>query len=84
MKIITQNNFEPLMDEKDPKAENLMNKLWKGKEATNCDGTIFGYSSLTNVVFKPYKKLNQGGKRSTFFDVASNSFEPNFRVDYMF
>lgn len=58
LKIITSNNFEQLMDEKDPKAENLMNKIWKGKEAANCDGNIFGYSSLSNVVFKSFSRLN--------------------------
>jgi hypothetical protein len=34
------------MDEDDPKAENLMNKIWKGKESANCDGSMKGYSSL--------------------------------------
>lgn len=46
------------MDEADVKAENLMNKIWKGKEAANCDGNIFGYSSLSNVVFKSFKRIN--------------------------
>lgn len=46
------------MDESDPKAENLMNKIWKGREATNCDGNIYGYSALTNIVFKTHKKVN--------------------------
>ena len=66
LKIICQNSFERLMDEKDPKAENLMSKIWKGKEATNCDGNIFGYSCLTNVVFKPFKQLfsEQGNRNS--------------------
>jgi len=33
-----------------------MNKLWKGKEATHCDGSIFGYSRLSNVVFNDFKR----------------------------
>ena len=58
LKIITTNNFGGLLDEKDPKAENLIDKIWKGKEAGSCDGNIFGYSSLSNVVFKSFSRLN--------------------------
>lgn len=65
LKIIAKNNFERLMDENDPKAENLMNKIWRGHEATNCDGNIFGYSSMSNVVFRPFKRLlNTGGRNN--------------------
>ena len=28
IKIITKNNFEPLMDEKDPKAERVIMMIW--------------------------------------------------------
>lgn len=45
------------MDEKDPKAENLMNKIWRGQEATNCDGNIFGYSRLSTAAFRSFKKI---------------------------
>eukprot|EP00347_Sterkiella_histriomuscorum_P019687 403340671 len=84
IKIIAKNNFERLMDENDPKAENLMNKIWKGSEATNCDGNIFGYSCLSNVVFRPFKKvLSSGNRENGPMQIASNSFEPNFKVDYM-
>lgn len=38
LKSIVQNSFEPLMDENDPKAENIMLSIWEGKEATRCDG----------------------------------------------
>lgn len=34
LKIITDNEFEPLMDDKDPKAENIMMSIYQGKEAT--------------------------------------------------
>lgn len=33
LKTITINNFEDLMDEMDPKAENIMLMIWHGKEA---------------------------------------------------
>ena len=71
------------MDENDTKAENLMSKIWKGKESTNCDGNIFGYSSLTNVVFRSFKRLSAGNNGS-LLNIATNSFEPNFQVDYGF
>ena len=71
------------MVENDPKAENLMNKIWKGNEATNCDGSLFGCSSLTNVVMKSFTRLDTIERRSRFIRLASNSFEPNYRVDYL-
>lgn len=33
LKIITKNNYESLMDENDPKAENLMMSIYYGKES---------------------------------------------------
>ena len=56
LKIITQNHFEPLMDEEDPKAENLMLMIWHGKEATRCDGNIYGYSNLMHLLTTKAKK----------------------------
>lgn len=75
LKIITEMNFEPLMNEGDPKGENLMIKLWHGKEATKCDGNIYGYSNLTHIIWTKAKKT--GGK-SSFFQLISNFFEVNF------
>lgn len=69
------------MSEEDPKAENLMFKLWVGKEATRCDGNLFGYSSMAHVITTKAKKA--GGKAS-FFSMISNHFEVNFTVDYTF
>lgn len=34
LKVITNNQFEPLMDEMDPKAESMMMNIWQGKEAS--------------------------------------------------
>lgn len=56
LKIITMNNFESLMDEEDPKAENLMLMIWQGKEATRCDGNIYGYSNLSHIIMTKAKK----------------------------
>lgn len=44
------------MDEEDPKAENLMLKIWNGKESTKCDGNILGYSSLSHIIWSTKKK----------------------------
>lgn len=58
LKTITQNTFEPLMDEEDPKAENLMVMIWHGKEATKCDGNLFGYSNLSHIIMTRAKKIS--------------------------
>ncbi len=58
LKIITENQYEPLMYEKDPKAENLMLMIWHGKEATMCDGNIYGYSNLAHILMTKAKKIS--------------------------
>ncbi|CDW78613.1 UNKNOWN [Stylonychia lemnae] len=81
LKIITESLFEPLIPEDDPKPENLMIQLWQGKEATRCDGNIYGYSNLMHIIWTKAKKT--GGK-ATFFELISNFFEVNYTVDYTF
>lgn len=63
LKTITLNNFEPLMDENDPKAENLMLIIWDGKEAAKCDGNIYGYSNLAHIIMTRAKKIS--GKKTS-------------------
>ncbi|CAI2359649.1 unnamed protein product [Moneuplotes crassus] len=79
LKIICEEKFEPLMDENDPKAENMMLRIWHGTEATKCDGILNGYSSLTHILNSSTKKLT-----GTFMSIISNSYNPNFQVDYSF
>lgn len=79
LKIICEEKFEPLMDEDDPKAENIMLRIWHGKEATKCDGILNGYSSLTHILKSSTKKLT-----GSFFQIISNYYKPNFHVDYSF
>ena len=67
------------MDENDPKAENMMLRIWHGKEATKCDGILNGYSSLTHIMKSSTKKLT-----GSFMNIISNYFKPNFQVDYSF
>jgi len=82
LKTITQNTFESLMDEEDPKAENLMLMIWHGKEATRCDGNIYGYSNLSHILMTKAKKAS--GKKANIWSMITNYFEPNFKVDYNF
>jgi hypothetical protein len=82
IKIITENSFEPLMDEEDPKAENLIVMIWHGKEASLCDCNIYGYSNLMHIITTKAKKLS--GNSDSYIQVISNYFEPNFKVDYNF
>jgi hypothetical protein len=46
------------MDENDPKAENLIVMIWDGKEATRCDGNIYGYSNLMHIITTRAKKMS--------------------------
>jgi hypothetical protein len=73
IKIITKNNFEPLMDEKDPKAERVMMMIWQGKEAAKCDGDIYGYSNMVHVIMSKAKKvIDRNG--NTFMQIITNFF----------
>jgi hypothetical protein len=58
LKTITINNFEPLMDEMDPKAENIMLMIWHGQEAIKCDGNLYGYSSISHLIMTRPKKIS--------------------------
>jgi hypothetical protein len=70
------------MDEGDPKAENLLLMIWHGKEATRCDGNVYGYSKLSHILTTKAKKIS--GKQTTLMQMITNYFEPNFKVDYSF
>ena len=70
------------MGENDPKAENLMLMIWNGKEATRCDGNIYGYSNLSHIISTKAKKIS--GKKTSLMQMITNYFEPNFKVDYSF
>lgn len=75
IKIITQNNFEALMDEMDPKAERVMGMIWLGKEAALCDGDIWGYSNFVHIIYSNTKKVNErreGG--TTMMQIITNFF----------
>lgn len=49
LSIICNRNFAELMSEEDPKAENLIMKMWKGKFSTCCDGNVLGYSNMIEI-----------------------------------
>ena len=82
LKIITDLEFEPLMDEMDSKAENIMMSIYQGKETTKCDGNIKGYSSIYHVITSRPKRVPV--QKFTLLKFLKNSFEPNFDFDYSF
>lgn len=89
IKIITQNDFEPLMDEDDPKAENLLMMIWRGKEGARCDGDILGYSNFAFLLRTKAKRAtgtnSQGGpNKATLMQIITNYFHPNYSVNYSF
>ena len=59
LKIITDCKLEPLMSEEDPKSENLMNNIYIGKEANQCDGNVYGYSTFIHILTTNYKKQTE-------------------------
>ena len=65
IKAITENEYNPLMAEGDPKAENIMLIIWNGKESTKCDGNIYGYSTITHLLMNNTKRVS--GKDGSFF-----------------
>ena len=56
IKIITDNHFEPLMDENGPKAENLIVIIWDGKEAPSLERGLIHFI----VVFHSSKSMCMG------------------------
>jgi hypothetical protein len=73
--------FEPLLSEEDPKAGNIMNKLYIGKGATECDGDYTGFSTLTNILEGEAKRQVD---EPDFYDMVSLGFEHDLEVDYSF
>ena len=70
------------MSEDDPKAENIIKNLWKGRESSKCDGNIYGYSNLMHIIHNPASNADEN---STFFEIVSNFFNGLADdVDYLF
>lgn len=72
LSIICNNSLNPLMHDSDPKAEDLIMEMWEGKEATRCDGSVFGYSNLAHILFKKSKKVTDPS--TSYFAIVSNYF----------
>lgn len=81
LKIITSCQLEALMSEEDPKAENVMKKVFIGNEATKCDGSMVGFSNFMHILTTKPKKMDEN---ETFMEMITIAFEPNFTVDYTF
>ena len=71
LKIIIENKFEHLMDDEDPKAENLMLKIWHGKESTKCDGSMLGYSCMSHIIWT-HNKVSTNNKKSILDRITNN------------
>lgn len=52
LKIITVNELESLFSRDDPKSKNVMDKIFIGKEGSQCDGNIYGYSTFMGILKK--------------------------------
>lgn len=89
MKIIFECKLEPLLNEEDPKSQNIMDNLINGKETAACDGTVEGFSSFLNIFNSlendPYTidsdELIQE-LWTEFIKVVTQDFAHNTNVDY--
>jgi hypothetical protein len=70
------------MSEEDPKSENIMNNIYIGKDATKCDGNIFGYSTFMHILTQKPKIAKAGD--SDFFNMITIDFKYKTDVDYTF
>jgi len=82
LKIITENKFELLMDENDPKAESVMLKVWNGSQATKCDGDIYDFSAAFHILYTKPKVMTRKVGKMQLTKAFTNFFQPNLKVDY--
>lgn len=82
LNIVCSRKFAELMSEDDPKAENLIMKMWRGKFSTSCDGNIFGYSNIIGIVTN--SSTPAADPNATFMEIVTNDFRLNTDVDYLF
>jgi hypothetical protein len=69
------------MSEEDPKAGNIMTNIYMGNEATNCDGSIYGFSNFVHILSEESKKV---APDCTFTELVTKDFSYNLNVDYFF
>ena len=75
LKIITNCGLEPLLAESDPKAENLLNCLFVGKESNLCDGDISGYSNFYHILTEETEAADtQFHKHGDFTAIVNQNF----------
>ena len=53
--LITYNGYEQLM--RDSRVTVLLDNLWQGESANQCDGQVSDFSQLTYMATTPLKKL---------------------------
>jgi hypothetical protein len=58
-----------------------MSQIFQGDGATECDGSISGYSSLMHILSEDSKKATA---ETTLPDLVLKGFDYNLEVDYSF
>lgn len=82
LSIICYSQLQPLMHEDDPKAENLINNIWKGRQSEKCNGSFYGFSSLKHIIGSPTEKAEP---TASFLDIVKNFWTGlDDDVDYLF
>ena len=77
--------FEPLLTEDDPQAENLMNTIYMGEGHQSCDGTIEGFSTFSHIINTESESKRPGVTRNDpFIELITKGFSYNTSVDYFF
>lgn len=83
LKIITSLQLEPLLSSEDPKSQSIMDKIYVGKGAQECDGSIFGYSTFVNILASKPKTITAEDPR--FLDIITMELQIEVqKVDYIF
>ena len=83
--LITYNGYEQLM--RDSKVTVLLDNLWQGESANQCDGRVSDFSKLTYMATTPLRKLP--GQKISFSQILGLNFEPHvenesYAVQYKF
>lgn len=75
LKIITENNFSPLLSSE--KINILIEEIWVGKKTYECDGKITDFSLLSYIANSKIRRLP--GKKVNPLELLNNNFKPNFK-----
>ncbi len=84
--IITENGFEPLMDENEPKAENMMTRIWYGREQIDCEGGILHFSLFAYILnhFFHLHELKAKQEGHGFKEAVTRNYQPDLDYDFSY